>query len=102
MMRAVIKIKFMNIKVVKNKYLNALFLLMILSAVAHMLNSIFIAVKSFDIYILNYFNILELDILFPNIFKNTPYGNLSSFVVVLFLYFVMLKLTSEASNNYEK
>lgn len=81
----------MNVKIVKNKYLNALLLLMLLSAVIHILVLIFIAVKSLNIYILNYFNILEFDVLFPNIFRNTFYNNLLSFAVALFLYFAILK-----------
>ncbi|MEK7665029.1 MAG: hypothetical protein AAB361_02735 [Patescibacteria group bacterium] len=88
----------MNIKIFKNKYLNALVLLMVVSVIIHMLILIFIAVKSLNIYILNYFNILDLDILFPGIFKNTPYGNLISVITALFLYFAILTVQDKNNN----
>lgn len=87
----------MKIQIVKNKYLNALFVLMLFSAVAHMLILIFIALKTSDVYVLNYFNILDLDILFPAIFKNGILGNLASLVFVASFYIIILQWTEKES-----
>lgn len=81
----------MNIKIVKNKYINALLLLMLASAIVHMLILFFIAFSRGDLYVLNYFNILDLDILFPTIFKNDFVGNFASLIIMVASYFVILK-----------
>lgn len=81
----------MNIKIVKNKYLNSLFIMMLLSASAHMLILFFLALSRGDLYILNYFNILDLDILFPAVFKNDFLGNFTSLIFVILFYFLILK-----------
>ena len=81
----------MNIKIVKNKYLNSLFLLMLLSAIVHMIILTFLSLSRGDLYILNYFNILDLDILFPNIFINNFISNLSSLILMILLYIIILK-----------
>lgn len=82
----------MNINVVKNKYLNALFVLMLFSAAVHMIILICLAIFRGDIYILNYFNILDLDILFPAIFYNDFLGSILSFIFAGILYILILKL----------
>jgi len=82
----------MKIKIVKNKYLNVLFVLMLFSAAAHMIILICLAVFRGDIYILNYFNILDLDILFPTIFYNDFLENILSFIFAGILYILILKL----------
>jgi len=81
----------MNIKIVKNKYLNSLFIMMLLSASAHMLILFFLALRRGDLYILNYFNILDLDILFHAVFKNDFLGNFASLIFVVLFYFLILK-----------
>jgi len=81
----------MNIKIVKNKYLNSLFIMMLLSASAHMLILFYLAFARGDLYILNYFNILDIDILFPLIFKNDFFGNFASLIFVILFYFLILK-----------
>src|SRR3989338_6358643 len=80
----------MNIKIVKNKYLNSLFIMMLLSASAHMLILFFLALRRGDLYILNYFNILDLDILFHAVFKNDFLGNFASLIFVVLFYFLIL------------
>lgn len=52
-------------KIVKNKYLDALFKLMILSSVIHMGVVIFYSITNLSLTKLNIFNILALDLLSP-------------------------------------
>ena len=91
----------MNIKIVKNKYINSLFILMLFSAIVHMLILFFLAFARGDLYILNYFNILDLDILFPAIFKNDFFGNFASLIFMILLYLLVLK-TSSKNNQSEQ
>lgn len=79
----------MKVRIVKNKYLNALFLLMLFSAIVHMLILFYFFAISRDIYTLNYFNILDVDIFLPNIFNSTV-GNIFSVLVALSIYIVIL------------
>ena len=81
----------MKIKIFKNKYLDSLFIIMLFSASVHMLILFFLALRRGDLYILNYFNILDLDILFPAVFKNDFFGNFASLIFVVLFYFLILK-----------
>lgn len=81
----------MSIKIVENKYLNALLLLMLFSAIIHMLVVFYWSVISKDFYLLNYFNILDLDLFYPNIFNNFS-GNLFSLFFVVVIYILILKI----------
>lgn len=85
----------MNIKIVKNKYINSLLLLMLFSAIVHMVILCYFAVELKDVYILNYFNILDLDLLFGEIF-NSINGNVISLLCIVLIYLVILKI-----NTYE-
>ncbi len=85
----------MNVKIVKNKYLNSLFILMLFSASAHMLTLFYLAFARGDLYILNYFNILDLDILFPLIFKNDFFGNFASLIFAVLFYTLILKVNNK-------
>lgn len=78
-------------KIVKNKYVNSLLLLMLFTAGIHMLILLFVAFSRGDLYILNYFNIVDLDILLPQIFKNDFLGNFASLVFATGIYFLILK-----------
>ncbi len=89
----------MNIAIVKNKYLNALFLLMLVSATVHMLILFGFAIAKQDIYILNYFNILDLDIIFPSILFNSLVGNISAGLLVLVIYFLILTINKTHENQ---
>ncbi|MFA7714609.1 MAG: hypothetical protein WCX77_00670 [Candidatus Paceibacterota bacterium] len=80
----------MKIQIVQNKYLNALFVLMLFSASIHMMILVYLAISSGNFYILNYFNILDIDAFIPN-FLNDPAGNLFSFIFMAGLYFFILK-----------
>ena len=79
----------MKIKIVNNKYLNSLLLLMLISAIIHMVILFYVAITSNDSYWLNYFNILDLDLLFGTMF-NSLSGNLFSTVVAGIIYLVIL------------
>lgn len=80
----------MQVKIVKNKYLNTFFLLMLFSAMIHMLVLFALAITSKNIYVLNYFNILDLDLIFPLLLNNF-WGNVASAVTVVLLYWVIFK-----------
>ncbi len=88
----------MNIKIVKNKYINALFLLMLLSAIVHMLILFYFTILSGNIYILNYFNILSFGLFYRNIF-NSLSGNIFSLIFVAVLYLVILKSNKSEPNK---
>ena len=79
----------MNIKIAKNKYLNALFILMFFSAIVHMLILSYFTLVSGNLYVLNYFNILDIDLFYPNIF-NSFLGNIFSLFFVVVIYSIIL------------
>ena len=81
----------MNIKIIKNKYINTLFILMLFSASVHMLIIFLFFIKVKNIYTLNYFNILDLDLFYNNIF-NSLTGNIFSLLFLVFIYFLILKI----------
>lgn len=81
----------MNITIVKNKYINALLLLMLGSATVHMLILFAATLWSGNIYLLNYFNILSISIFIPD-FLNSLAGNMFSFIFMAALYMVILKI----------
>ena len=70
------------IKFGKNKYLSALKNLILFSASIHILLLIIYSVIKLDITHLNYFNILDFDLFFPNIISN--YSNCSYYVHINF------------------
>lgn len=80
----------MRIKIVKNKYINALFILMLFSAIIHMLVLFCLTLTSGNLYIVNYFNILDLDLFYPDIF-NSFFANIFSIFFVFVLYIIILK-----------
>jgi len=81
----------MHIKIVKNKYLNALLLLVLFSALVHMIILLYSALRYWDFYFLNYFNILNVYYIFPH-FLDAFHENLLSVAVVCALYLVILKI----------
>jgi len=80
----------MKIKIVKNRYLNALLILMLFSAILHTVLLLFLILKTRDLYVINYFNILDIDSFYPNIF-NSFLGNALSIVFTVVIYLVILK-----------
>ena len=84
----------MIFRVVKNKYLNALLLLMLFSAIVHMVVLFVNALAKQDFYTLNYFNILDLDLIYPGL-ANSFWGNVFSLLCVAVLYFLILKINDK-------
>ncbi|MBI2049993.1 MAG: hypothetical protein HYT35_00865 [Candidatus Staskawiczbacteria bacterium] len=80
----------MQIKIVRNKYLNALLVLMLFSAVVHMLVVFYSAIAFKDFYIINYFNILDVDLFYPGAFDSFA-GNVFSIFFVITAYVIILK-----------
>jgi uncharacterized RDD family membrane protein YckC len=74
----------------KNRFLDALLKFIIISAVFHIILLIIFSIVTSDIIPLNYFNILELDLFFPNIIKGTLSQALS--VVVMIVIYVLIYL----------
>ena len=87
-----------NIKIVKNKYINALFILMLFSAIVHTLVVFYFALILRDLYFVNYFNILDLDLFYPDIFNNFM-GNIFSILFVVLIYLIILR--NNISNKTE-
>ena len=81
----------MKIKITKNKYLNALFLLMLFSASLHMVILFVLALVNQDLSLINYFNILNVNYFFQGTF-NGILSNLLSFAVVGVIYIIILKV----------
>jgi hypothetical protein len=84
----------MKIEIVKNKYVNSLFLLMLFSAIIHMIILFFIAIWTGNLYVLNYFNILSISYFIPN-FLNSFFGDVVSFLFALLIYVIILKMNKE-------
>jgi len=84
----------MNIKIVKNKYVNSFLLLLLFTAIIHFLVLCFLFIKSRDIYFLNYFSILNLNYFVPN-FLNSFIGNIFSIIFVIILYLIILKINNQ-------
>lgn len=86
------------IRIVKNKYINAILILMLFSAILHMGILFFLAIVKKNFYILNYFNILDLDMLFPFLFFDNFLSNVSSIIVVALIYVLILKIDKKDIN----
>ena len=80
----------MNIRIVNNKYLNALFVFMLFSAIIHMLVLLVFFIMSGNLHVLNYFNILDMDQFVP-VFFNNFIGDIVSFIFVLIFYLLIFK-----------
>ena len=80
----------MNIKIVNNKYINAVFLFLLFSATVHALILLISAAISGNLHILNYFNILGLNYFIPAFLNGLP-GDIVSFILALIIYLVILK-----------
>ncbi|MBX4201064.1 hypothetical protein KW786_02960 [Candidatus Parcubacteria bacterium] len=80
----------MKINITGNKYIDAALALMLFSAAAHMAILFFLAIAWRDIYILNYFNILDVDLLIPYDFNNLA-SNAAALAVAVLIYIIILK-----------
>ena len=78
-----------SVRIVKNDYLDALFKLMLLSAAVHMIILIATAIVNLDFKVLNYFNILDLEIIFPSIIEGVASDVAATVVAIaIFVYFL--------------
>ena len=73
----------------KNKYIDALFKTMLLSAGAHMILLAIHAIRTKEIMHLNYFNILDLEHFIPGILE-IPQVHILAFVTALIVYLFFL------------
>jgi hypothetical protein len=80
----------MNIHIAKNKYLNSLLVLMLGSAIVHMVLLSMRALVWGDWHVLNYIHILDIDWFIPGLFA-APAGDAISWIIAAGLYFVILK-----------
>ncbi|MDP6155754.1 MAG: hypothetical protein QGH39_12255 [Candidatus Thermoplasmatota archaeon] len=72
-------------RVSKNRYLDALLKLVLFSAITHIIILLYKSISTADPVIMNYFNILDLELFFKGIEKGTL-SQVLSFVVVLGIY----------------
>ena len=84
----------MKIKITENKYLNTLFLLMLVSASFHVLILFVSALMFQNLHFLNYFRILNIDYFLPD-FINSFSGDIFSIFFAAFLYLAILKLNED-------
>ena len=80
----------MKIRIVRNKYLNALLVTILFSAVFHIVILFSWFVYRLDYYVLNYFNILDFDLFIPG-FAASSVGTILSWVVFIGFYLIILR-----------
>jgi len=85
----------MKIQIIRNKYLNAFAILGLFSAGVHMVLLAFRAIFEKDLYVLNYFNVLDIDLFFPDLF-NSFWGNATSVLFAGLIYLIILKWQKES------
>ncbi len=88
-------------QIAKNRYLDALLKLVLFSAITHMLILAYKSVSTADPVIMNYFNILDLELFFEGIEKGTL-SQILSVVVMLGIYFAIFFLFTRKGKAEEK
>ena len=83
------------IQIVKNRYIDALLKLILVSAIVHMVLLIIYSVITGDFVILNYFNILDIDLIFPNVIEGTVSQVLSVLATVIVYVLILLFYTKK-------
>ena len=76
--------------IVKNRYFDALLKLMLFSAIVHVGLLIVYSIFSKDLFILNYFNILDFDLVYSRIATGVTNFIISG-VVVIVIYIIILR-----------
>ena len=71
------------IKIVKNRFLDAFLKLMFVSAAIHLVVLIYAGLSHLDVAALNYFSIVGLDLLFPDISKGLMSQVFSLLIIAL-------------------
>jgi len=75
-------------QVQKNKYIDAFKKLILFSAISHIILLILYSIINRTIIPLNYFNILDLDLFFPNII-NGHFSQIFSVITVAIIYWII-------------
>ncbi|OGH88007.1 MAG: hypothetical protein A3J93_02445 [Candidatus Magasanikbacteria bacterium RIFOXYC2_FULL_42_28] len=75
--------------VAKNRYVNALFWLMFFSAAVHMAVLFFLTIINNNWQIINYFNILDFDLIAPNFpgLNNLTLATFTGLIIYLLIFF---------------
>ena len=73
-------------KIGKNKFIIALKNLTLLTAFIHIFLLVIYAFMKLDFTYLNYFNILDIDLFFPNVIKGY-FNNILAVIILLIVYF---------------
>lgn len=79
--------------IVKNPYLDALLKLMLLSAIIHIFVLVIYSVLNGNVFYLNFFKIINIDLFFPEIVNLDCYG-LYSFVITIWLYILIYYISN--------
>lgn len=83
-------------KIAKNRYLDALLKLILLSAIVHLVLLAILVFINKDITILNYFNVIDLDLFFPNIAHGILSQVLSAAAMAV-LYLILFRFCTKRS-----
>ena len=86
------------IPLVKNRYIDALLKLMLLSAIIHMIVLAWYSVVYNDFTLFNFFTIVGIDLLFPQI-VTSDCQYVYSFAIVLCMYAVLFYLLNRKSKK---
>jgi len=78
----------------KNKYIDALKKLILFSAISHIILLILYSIINLTIIPLNYFNILDLDLFFPNII-NGHLSQILSLIIIAIIYWIIYFFSSK-------
>ena len=70
-----------------NKYFDALKKLIMFSAIVHISLLVIYSIIKFEMIHINYFNILDLDLFFPNIIYG-PFSLIFSIITMIIIYFI--------------
>jgi hypothetical protein len=82
----------------KNKYIDALKKLILFSAISHIILLILYSIINLTIIPLNYFNILDLDLFFPNII-NGHLSQILSLIIIAIIYWTIYFFSSKKLNK---
>jgi len=80
----------------KNRYLEALIKLILISAIFHLVLLFVYSLIKLDFSYLNYFRVVDISLIFPSITEG-PFSLVFSFITILIVYLIILfKFTSKS------
>lgn len=97
MIRMVMKVR----RIARNRYLDALLKLVLFSAITHIIILVYKSVSTLDPVIMNYFNILDLELFFQGI-ENGALSQVLSAVVMLGIYVTIFFLFTRKGDTKER